>query len=450
MRKRAAIILAAGQSSRMKSARSKVLHEIGGRAAIDWTIALARDAGCERIICVVSPDGQAVSDHVTPQIGADALAVQSSPLGTAHAVRAAREALSDFDGHLIVLYGDSPLIPVDAIERLFAKISDHTGVGVLGFNASDPGHYGRLVLDPDGRLDAIVEAREATPEQLALTLCNSGVMAGEAQAMFSLLDQVGNNNAKGEYYLTDLVHLARHAGRTCYAVTCPEEQMIGCDTRADLAAAEAIFQSAMRTRMLENGVSMIAPDTVYFSYDTEIEPDVMIEPNVVFGPGVKVARGAVVRAFSHIEGATLGAGAHVGPYVRLRKGSDIGADAKIGNFVEVKNTRIGPGAKASHLSYLGDGDVGAQTNIGAGTIFCNYDGFFKYQTTIGENVFVGSNSALVAPVTIGDGAMIGSGSVVTQSVEPDALYLARPEPTPKAGWARKFKAAMMARKAKKG
>jgi len=450
MRQRAAIILAAGQSSRMKSARSKVLHEVGGRAAIDWSIALARDARCTRIVCVVSPDGQSVVDHVTPQIGADALAVQASPLGTAHAVLAARDTLADFDGDLIVLYGDSPLIPVEAVEQLFASVSGQEGVGVLGFDAADAGTYGRLVTGADGLLEAIVEAREASAQQLALTLCNSGVMAGDAQTMFSLLDQVGNNNAKGEYYLTDLVGLARKAGRACHAVTCPEEQMIGCDTRADLAAAEAIFQSAMRARMLGNGVSMIAPDTVYFSYDTQIEPDVLIEPNVVFGPGVHVAQGAVVRAFSHIEGATLGLGAHVGPYVRLRKGSDIGAYAKIGNFVEVKNTRIGEGAKASHLSYLGDGDVGAGTNIGAGTIFCNYDGFFKYQTTIGENVFVGSNSSLVAPVTVGDGAMIGSGSVVTESVEPDALYLARPKSTPKAGWAKKFRAVMMARKSKKG
>ena len=449
MQQRAAIILAAGQSSRMKSARSKVLHAVGGRAAIDWSIALARDTGCERIICVVSPDGQQVADHVTPQIGAEALAVQSSPQGTAHAVRSARDALAGFDGDIIVLYGDSPLISADAVERLFEAVSGGDGVGVLGFDAADAGNYGRLVTGSDGSLEAIVEAREASAEELALTLCNSGVMAGKAQTMFSLLEQVTNDNAKGEYYLTDLVGLARAAGHKCHVVTGPEAEMIGCDTRADLAEAEAMFQAAMRARMLDKGVSMIAPDTVYFSYDTEIEPDVLIEPNVVFGPGVSIASGAVVRAFSHIEGATLGSGAHVGPYVRLRKGSDIGKDVKIGNFVEVKNTRMGDGAKASHLSYLGDGDVGAEANIGAGTIFCNYDGFFKYQTVIGENAFVGSNSALVAPVTIGAGAMVGSGSVVTENVEPDALYLARPKPAPKAGWAKKFRAVMSARKTKK-
>ncbi len=450
MRQRAAIILAAGQSSRMKSARSKVLHQVGGRAAIDWSIALARDTGCSRIICVVSPDGQMVANHVQPQIGADALATQSSPEGTAHAVISARAALSGFEGDLIVLYGDSPLIPAEAVERLFTAVSGGDGVGVLGFHAAQAGSYGRLVTAPDGTLEAIVEAREASADQLALTLCNSGVMAGDAQTMFALLDKVGNDNAKGEYYLTDLVMLARAEERTCQVVNCPEDQMIGCDTRADLAAAEAIFQAGMRARMLEQGVSMIAPETVYFSYDTQIAADVLIEPNVIFGPGVSIASGAVVRAFSHIEGASIGPDAQVGPYVRLRKGSDIGTGAKIGNFVEVKNTRIGEGAKASHLSYLGDGDIGAQANIGAGTIFCNYDGFFKYRTVIGQGAFVGSNSALVAPLTIGDGAMIGSGSVVTDNVEPDSLYLARPKATPKAGWARKFRTVMTARKSKKG
>ena len=448
MRQRAAIILAAGKSSRMKSATSKVLHKVGGRASIDWSIALAQAAKCERIVCVVSPDGQEVADHVSGQLGADALAIQKEPLGTGHAVKSGRDALAGFEGDLIVLYGDSPLIPADAVERLFAAVSGSEGVGVLGFDAVDAGSYGRLVTASDGTLEAIVEAREATEDQLQLTLCNSGVMAGDAKTMFELLDKVGNDNAKGEYYLTDLVELARNAGHTCYVETCPEDEMIGCDTRADLAEAEAIFQTGMRKRMLDHGVSMIAPDTVYFSYDTQVDPDVLIEPNVVFGPGVQVASGAVVHAFSHIEGASLGAGAHVGPYVRLRKGSEIGAGAKIGNFVEVKNTVIGEGAKASHLSYLGDGDVGADANIGAGTIFCNYDGFFKYRTSIGAGAFVGSNSALVAPVTVGDGAMVGSGSVVTQNVEPEALYLARAEPMQKTGWAAKFRAVMSARKKK--
>ncbi|MEO9968797.1 MAG: bifunctional UDP-N-acetylglucosamine diphosphorylase/glucosamine-1-phosphate N-acetyltransferase GlmU [Hyphomonadaceae bacterium] len=450
MRQRAAIILAAGKSSRMKSAHSKVLHEVGGRSAIDWSIALVKDTGCDRIVCVVSPDGEAVADHVRPQLGNDALAVQREALGTGHAVQAARDALAGFEGDMIVLFGDSPLIPSDAVERLFAAVSGNKGIGVLGFEALDAGNYGRLVTTEEGTLEAIVEAREASEEQLAIRLCNSGVMAGDAQTMFRLLDGVTNDNAKGEYYLTDLVALARAEGHVCYVETCPENQMIGCDTRADLAAAEAVFQNSMRAQMLDNGVSMIAPDTVYFSYDTQIEPDVLIEPNVVFGPGVHVASGAVVHAFSHIEGAKLGAGAHVGPYVRLRKGSDIGAGAKIGNFVEVKNSVIGEGAKASHLSYLGDGDVGAGTNIGAGTIFCNYDGFLKYQTTIGENAFIGSNSSLIAPVTIGDGAMVGSGSVVTENVEPDALYLSRSKPTPKQGWATKFRAVMTAKKSKKG
>ena len=450
MKERAAIILAAGMGTRMKSALPKVLHPVGGRPVIDWSIALAKSLGCSPIICVVSPEGGAVRDHVFKALGQEAIAEQSPALGTGHAVSCAKAALAGFEGDVVVLYGDSPLIPKAAIDELFDAIEAGASVGVLGFQAREPGLYGRLVVsNGDDSLDAIVEAREATPEQLEITLCNSGVMAASAKTMFGLLERVTNDNAKGEYYLTDIVGLARADGLVCRAVTCAEEDLIGCDTRADLAVAEATFQKKARAGLLANGVTLTVPETVFLSFDTQIGGDVLIEPNVVFAPGVSVATGARIRAFSHLEGASVGQGCEVGPYARLRPGADLKAGAKIGNFVEVKKTTVGEGAKANHLAYLGDGEIGAGANIGAGTIFCNYDGFFKHKTEIGQNAFIGSNSSLVAPVKICDGAMVGSGSVVTKSVEADALALTRPEQVNKPGWAGKFRAAMTARKNKK-
>jgi len=449
MKERAAIILAAGMGTRMKSTLPKVLHPVGGRPVIDWSIALAKSLGCSPIICVVSPEGGAVKEHVFKALGQDAIAEQSPALGTGHAVSCAKAALAGFEGDVVVLYGDSPLIPKAAIDDLFGAIEAGASVGVLGFDAREPGLYGRLVVSDGESLDAIVEAREASPEQLEISLCNSGVMAASAETMFGLLERVTNENAKGEYYLTDIVGLARADGLTCRAVTCAEEDLIGCDTRADLAVAEATFQKKARADLLANGVTLTAPETVFLSFDTQIAGDVLIEPNVVFAAGVRVESGARIRAFSHLEGASVGQGCEVGPYARLRPGADLKARAKIGNFVEVKKTTVGEGAKANHLAYLGDGEIGAGANIGAGTIFCNYDGFFKYKTEIGEGAFIGSNSSLVAPVKIGEGAMIGSGSVVTKSVEADALALTRPEQVNKPGWAKKFRAAMTARKNKK-
>lgn len=446
MKQRAAIILAAGMSTRMKSSLSKVLHPIGGRAVIDWSIELAQSLGCAPIICVVSPENEAVRAHIVKALGETAIAEQSPALGTGHAVSCAKEALTGFTGDVVVLYGDSPHIPKTAIESLFETLQGDASVGVLGFEADDPGRYGRLVTSDSGALEAIVEAKEATPEQLAITLCNSGVMAGQASVMFDLLSRVTNDNAKGEYYLTDIVGLARADGLSCAAVTCAEADLMGCDTRADLARAEAIFQSRARTDLLEKGVTFMAPDTVFLSWDTQIEQDVTIEPNVVFAPGVKVERGARIRAFSHLEGAHVGPECEVGPYARLRPGAVLKAKAKIGNFVEVKKTTIGEGAKANHLAYLGDGEIGAYANIGAGTIFCNYDGYFKHKTEIGAGAFVGSNSALVAPVTIGKGAMIGSGSVITEDVDGDALALARGHQSAKPGWAKRFRDVMSAKK----
>ena len=449
MGNRAAIILAAGQGTRMRSSLPKVLHHVGGRAMVDWSIDLARRVGCEKIIVVCSPGGQAVQDHIAATLGSDAIAIQDPPLGTGHAVLAAKQALAGYDGDLVVLYGDTPLIPIDAVEALFHELDAGAAVGVLGFDAVDPGAYGRLVVDDRNNLDAIVEAKEATPTQLAIRFCNSGVMAASAATMFGLLDKVTNDNAKGEYYLTDIVGLARDAGQRCRAVACDEADVLGVNSRVELAQAERAFQTKKRHAFLSSGVTMTAPETVFFSYDTDIENDVILEPGVVFAPGVHVRTGARVRAFSHLEGAYVAENCEIGPYVRLRPGTVLERGVKIGNFVEVKKTRMGVGAKANHLSYLGDGDVGAGANIGAGTIFCNYDGFLKYQTTIGEGAFVGSNSSLVAPVTVGAGAYVGSGSVITKDVDPEGLAVARGRQIQKPGWATAFRDRMADIKAAK-
>ncbi|MFN3214565.1 MAG: bifunctional UDP-N-acetylglucosamine diphosphorylase/glucosamine-1-phosphate N-acetyltransferase GlmU [Henriciella sp.] len=449
MTKRAAVILAAGQGTRMRSSLPKVLHEVGGRPMVDWSVALAKAVGCERIIVVCSPAGVSVQEHIAASLGADAIAIQDPPLGTGHAVLSAKDALQDFAGELVVLYADTPLIPASAIEALFAELESGASVGVLGFEAKTPGAYGRLIMGQGGDLDAIVEAKEATQDQLAVSFCNSGVMAAKAQTMFDLLGKVTNENAKGEYYLTDIVELSRAAGGTCRAVACDEDDVLGVNSRVELAQAEAAFQTKKRADLLVAGVTMTAPETVFFSHDTHIENDVTIEPHVVFGPGVTVQSGAKVRAYSHLEGADVAGGCEIGPYVRLRPGAVLEEGAKIGNFVEVKNTRLGKGAKANHLAYLGDGDVGAGANIGAGTIFCNYDGFLKYKTKVGDGAFVGSNSSLVAPVTIGEGAYVGSGSVITKDVEPNGLAVARGRQMQKTGWATSFRDKMAAIKAAK-
>jgi bifunctional UDP-N-acetylglucosamine pyrophosphorylase/glucosamine-1-phosphate N-acetyltransferase len=442
---RAAIILAAGQGTRMKSPLPKVLHPVGGRAMLDHAIDAAEALGCERIVVVVGAHSPEVRDHVVKRLGEDAVAVQDPPLGTGHAVRAAEAVLGDFVGQVVITYGDVPLLTAADIEPVFAA---HDGVTVIGFEAADPGAYGRLVMDGD-QLLAITEAKEASPEVLALTACNSGVMAAPVGLLFDLLREVRNDNAKGEYYLTDVVELARKQGAPTRAVMAAEDAVMGVNSQAELAVAEALFQEARREAFLAAGVTMPSPDTVHFAFDTEVGGGTLIEPFVVFGPRAKIASGARIRAFSHIEGATVAAGAEVGPYARLRPGADLGENAKVGNFVEVKNVKMGQGAKANHLAYLGDGAVGAKANIGAGTIFCNYDGFFKHRTTVGEGAFVGSNSSLVAPVTIGAGAMVGSGSVITKDVEAGDLALGRAEQTAKAGWAARFMDAMRAKKAAK-
>ena len=449
MTRRAAVIMAAGQGTRMKSPTPKVLHKVGGRAILDRVIDTVQASGCERIVVVVGNHSPGVRALVEARLGADAVAVQHPPLGTAHAVLAARDALADFDGDVLVLNGDCPLLEPHDLEPLFDLRENGVAMAMLAFEPADPLLYGRVLRGADGHVLRIVEARDATEQELSVKICNAGMMVADRARMFGWLAQVRNDNAKGEYYLTDIVKIAVAEEALVKAAIAPESAVMGADTALQLSQAEAIFQQRRRAHFLAQGVQMLAPDTVHFSWDTQIAAAAMIEQFVVFAPGVSVETGAVIRAFSHLEGAVVKAGALIGPYARLRPGAEIGEEAHIGNFVEVKKVKVGPGAKANHLSYLGDGTVGAKANLGAGTIFCNYDGFDKFETHVGEGAFVGSNSALVAPVTVGAGAYTGSGSVITRDVAPDALALERSAQVEKPGWAARFRAAKLAKKAKK-
>lgn len=450
MTPRAAVILAAGQGTRMRSPTPKVLHRVSGRPMLDRAIDAAEAAGCARIVVVVGAHSPEVGRHVAARLGPGSTALQDPPTGTGHAVRCAEAALADFDGDVVVTYADGPLLDAAAIAPLFAVRGRGADVAVLGFRTAAPGAYGRLVTDAGGALIRIVEAQEASPPELAIDLCNSGVMVADRKTLFGLLARVTNHNAKGEYYLTDVVGLAREAGLHAAVALAPEEAVLGVNSQAELAEAERISQHRMRRRWMDAGVTMAAPETVFLSWDTVLAPGVTVEPNVVFAPGVTVHAGAVIRAFSHLEGCVVRSGAIVGPYARLRPGADIGEEAHIGNFVEVKKVTVGAGAKANHLTYLGDGTVGAGANIGAGTIFCNYDGFDKHETHVGENAFIGSNTALVAPVRVGAGAYTGSGSVITRDVAPDALALERAAQVEKPGWAARFRKMKLERKTKAG
>jgi bifunctional UDP-N-acetylglucosamine pyrophosphorylase/glucosamine-1-phosphate N-acetyltransferase len=448
-RARAAVILAAGHGTRMKSPIPKVLHKVGGRAMLDRIIDTAQAAGCEKIVVVVGAGPTPVRAAVVARLGEDAVAVQDPPLGTGHAVLAAAQALGDFKGDVLVTNADCPLLEANDLEPLFAERAAGAQLALLGFEPDNQLLYGRLIRDSSGQVLRIVEPSQCTPQEAAERTCYSGMLAADRDDLFGWLARVTNDNPKGEYFITSIVGLAVGDGASVRAAIAPEASVMGADTPMQLAAAEAIFQQRSRARFLDHGVAMHAPETVHFSWDTDLAAGVTIEPFVVFAPGVQVATGAVIRAFSHLEGAVVGEGALIGPYARLRPGADIGAEAHIGNFVEVKKVKVGPGAKANHLSYLGDGTVGAKANIGAGTIFCNYDGFDKFDTHVGEGAFIGSNSALVAPVTIGAGAMTGSGSVITRDVSPDALALGRGTQVEKGGWAAAFRAMKRAKKAKK-
>ncbi len=419
----AAIVLAAGMGTRMKSRIPKVLHPLAGRPMIAHLLASVAAVGPTRTVVVVGPGMDAVAEAVAPA----KTVVQDEALGTGHAVLAAREALAGFDGDVLILFGGDPLIPPEVMRILIdaRRAAPAPAVVVLGMRPDDPAGYGRLIIGKDGGLERIVEFRDANAEERAAGLCNSGVMAVDGARLFDLLDRVGDDNAKKEYYFTDIVALARAEGLGCAVVEGDAADLVGVDSRADLARAEARVQQRLRRAAMDAGVTMIDPETVFLAFDTSFGRDVVIEPNVVFGTGVSVGDDVRIRAFSHIEGATIAAGAAVGPFARLRPGADLGENARVGNFVEVKNAVIEQGAKVNHLSYVGDSRVGAHANVGAGTITCNYDGFTKSHTDIGAGAFIGSNTALVAPVKIGDGATVGAGSVITKDVPADALAVTR-------------------------
>jgi bifunctional UDP-N-acetylglucosamine pyrophosphorylase/glucosamine-1-phosphate N-acetyltransferase len=436
----AVVILAAGQGTRMRSDLHKVLHPVAGRPMLLHLLASVEALGPAQIVVVAGARREQVAAAVA---GRATVAVQTEQHGTAHAVLAAHDALGGFDGDILILFGDAPLVGTATMQRLLAALTPAVGVAVLGFRPPDAGAYGRIVAAADGTIAKMVEYKDASPAERAITLCNAGALAARAADLWPLLARVGNANAAGEYYLPDIVALANRPG---HVVETAAAEVAGVNSRSELAAVEAAWQAARRSEMMAAGVTLIAPDTVWFAHDTVVGRDVTIEPNVVFGPGVSVGDGATILAFCHITGAAIGTGASVGPFARLRPGTDLGAKAKVGNFVEIKAATIGAGAKVSHLTYLGDATVGADANIGAGTITCNYDGYFKYRTTIGAGAFIGSNSALVAPVTIGDHAIVGAGSVITADVDPGALALARGVQTAKAGWATRFASAMRARK----
>lgn len=440
-----AILLAAGEGTRMRSARPKVLHEVGGRSLLGHALTSLAEAGADTVVVVASPDRPEVTREAQALLPHVQIAIQTERRGTAHAALAAREALATGYDDVIVAFADTPLLRPETFRALRAALSAGNSVVALGFEARDPSGYGRLVTR-HGALEAIVEHKDATPEQRAITLCNAGMMALDGKTALSLLDAIDNNNAQSEFYLTDAVAVARTRGLSTGALTAPESEVQGINDRIQLASAEAEFQRRKRLDVMAEGATLTAPETVFFSHDTRIGRDVVIEPNVVFGPGVSVADGAVIHAFSHLEGAEVGPGASVGPYGRLRPGARLAAKARVGNFVEVKAAEIGAGAKINHLTYVGDASVGANANIGAGTITCNYDGFFKYRTTIGEGAFVGSNSSLVAPVTIGDGAFVGSGSVITEDVAPHSLAVGRGRQIAREGWAHRFREDSQARK----
>ena len=433
----AAILLAAGKGTRMKSRLPKVMHRIAGRTLVGHVLASLAPLGLARAVVVIAPG----MDDVAAEVAPHPTAFQTEQLGTGHAARCARGALAGFQGDVLVVFGDTPFVATETFTRMLARRrqADNPAVVVLGMRPADSSAYGRLVLGADGMLQRIVEHKDATEAERAIGLCNSGVMAIDGAALWPLLERVGNDNAKGEYYLTDIVALARSDGRLCAVVEAPEAELLGINSRVELAAAEKLFQDAMRRRVMEEGATLVDPGSVFFAADTRIGRDVVIGPNVQFGPGVEIADEVEILGFCHIVGARIEKGAIVGPFARLRPGSVIGEKAHVGNFVELKKTELGAGAKANHLSYLGDAHIGAKANIGAGTITCNYDGFNKTRTTIGAGAFIGSDTSLVAPVTVGEGAIIGAGSVITRDVAADALAIARGEQVEKPGWARRFR-----------
>ena len=444
----AAVILAAGKGTRMKSDLHKVLHPLGGQPMLLHLLDGFAELELKRTI-VVAGDRQ---DQLRSALGDRPVevALQEPQLGTAHAALMAKDALSDFEGLVVVCFGDCPMVKGATVRRLTEALNDDTRVAVLGFRPDDTLSYGRIIADEDGAVRKMVEHKDATEQERACTLCNSGVIVAHSWDLWDLLDQVGNDNAQGEYYLPDVATKAIERGDRVAVVETDAAEVVGVNSRAELAAAEALWQEEQREHWMAEGVTLKAPQTVFFSYDTQLAADVTVEPNVVFGPGVTVARGARIKAFSHLEGASVGEEAEVGPYARLRPGAVMEKGSFVGNFVEMKKARLGEGAKASHLTYLGDADVGAGANIGAGTITCNYDGYFKYRTEIGERAFIGSNSSLIAPVKIGADAIVAAGSAVSRDVGDGELRMVRGEQLVKPGWADRFHDTMKKKKAKEG
>jgi bifunctional UDP-N-acetylglucosamine pyrophosphorylase/glucosamine-1-phosphate N-acetyltransferase len=431
----------------MKSAKPKVMHAVAGRPILGHVMAAMRAAGIERLVVVTAADAEETRAYAKAE-GAECI-IQEPQLGTGHAANAARKLLADFDGTVVTTYGDMPLVTRGCFEASLAA-REKTGLSLVAFRADDPATYGRVILDSDGLLDRIVEFKDANEEERACNLCNAGIFAADAKQFFRWTAALKNDNAQREYYLTDVPAFARRDGIRCAVAIVNETEVAGVNSRAELSRAEQAMQARLREVALANGVGMRDPDTVYLAHDTVLEPDVQIEPFVLFGSGVTVRSGAVIRAFSHLEGAEVGKNTIVGPYGRLRPGTVLAEDVHIGNFVEVKNSRVDKGAKVNHLSYIGDASVGAGTNIGAGTITCNFDGFDKHRTEIGAGAFIGSNTALVAPVKVGDGAYVGAGSTIAKDVPADTLAVVRPEHVEKPGWAEKFRARKKAEKAAKG
>lgn len=440
------IILAAGKGTRMESDLPKVLHHLAGAPMLLHVMKSSATLEPERLVIIAGHGADAVGAVARDYSETAQVVLQSEQLGTGHAVSQAKSALADCTGDVIVLYGDTPFVRPETLQALLAarKTAD---IVVLGFQAANAGRYGRLVMQGSA-VSRIVEYKDASEQERAITFCNSGVICAKADVLFSLLEAVGNDNASKEYYLTDIVQLANDRNLSVTAVHCDEAETMGINSRAELAQAEASFQSRTRMEMMALGVSLTAPETVYFAYDTVLGRDSQVEPNVVFGPGVTVENGAHIRAFSHLEGCHISSGAMVGPYARLRPGTELAENVRIGNFVEIKNARIEDGAKVNHLSYIGDANIGEASNIGAGTVTCNYDGVGKHHTEIGASVFIGSNTMLVAPVTVGDAAMTASGSVITKNVEPGALAIARSEQSNKPGLAVKLFAMLRRKKVK--
>lgn len=432
------VVLAAGEGTRMRSAMPKVLHPVAGQSLLAHVLGATPRGAADRVAVVIGPDREAVAREAINARPDAASFIQRERLGTAHAVLAAREAIDGGADDLLVAFGDTPLISAETFARLRQPLKNGAALAVLGFRAADPTGYGRLVVEGD-RLVAIREQADATPDERKITLCNAGVMAFDGRRALSIIEKIGNANSKAEYYLTDAVTIVRDLGLEAVVIETGEDEVRGINTKTQLAEAEQVMQARLRKAALEAGVTMIAPDTVYLAADTTFGSDVTIEPFVVIGPGVTIADGAVIHSFSHIVQASIGKRASVGPYARLRPGTSLGEGARIGNFVEAKAAVLDAGVKVNHLSYIGDAHIGANSNIGAGTITCNYDGFAKHKTEIGEGAFVGTNSSLVAPVKIGRGAYIGSGSVITRDVPDDALAVERSQQTNREGGAKRYR-----------